>query len=70
PATENLAAIETALKKGGNKNTTIKRFPHLNHLFQESDSGLPSEYGTIEQTISPEVLQSIVSWLQRITNGL
>ena len=69
PATENLAAIETALKKGGNKNITIKRFPHLNHLFQESDSGLPSEYGTIEQTISAEVLESIVSWLQRITNG-
>lgn len=69
PATENLAAIEKALKKGGNKNVTIKRFPNLNHLFQESKIGLPSEYGTIEQTISPEVLQTIATWLNSTTKG-
>jgi len=30
---ENLSAIQAALEKGGNKNSTIKEFPNLNHLF-------------------------------------
>ncbi len=63
PAKENLIAIENALKKGGNKNVTIKEFPNLNHLFQECTTGLPNEYGTIEQTISPNVLQEISQWI-------
>jgi uncharacterized protein len=37
-ATENLAAIEAALKKGGHKQYTIKAFPQLNHLFQTTAS--------------------------------
>ena len=67
PAKENLNAIENALKKGKNKNVTIKEFPNLNHLFQECSTGLPNEYGTIEQTISPKVLQEIAQWISMQT---
>ncbi|HMV08464.1 MAG TPA: alpha/beta hydrolase [Cyclobacteriaceae bacterium] len=61
---ENLMAIKNALTKGGNKNVTTKELAGLNHLFQESKTGSPTEYGTIEQTISPAALTEIVSWLK------
>ena len=60
---ENLDAIKAALAKGGNKNVTIKVYPNLNHLFQESATGLPAEYGTIEQTFSPTVLEDMSKWI-------
>lgn len=64
---ENLEAIKTALEKGGNKNSTIKELPALNHLFQESKTGAPSEYATLEQTFSPAALTEITSWIVNTT---
>lgn len=61
---ENLQAIKNALIKGGNKNVTIKELPGLNHLFQESKTGSPAEYGTIEQTMSPNTLQEVLNWIK------
>lgn len=58
---QNLAAIRLAMKR--NANCTTESFPALNHLFQECETGFYQEYGTIEQTIAPEVLQRIVRWL-------
>ena len=63
PPKENLALIEAALKKGGNKNYTILLMPGLNHLFQTARTGLPGEYGVIEETISPATLQTISDWI-------
>ncbi|MCZ2102218.1 MAG: alpha/beta hydrolase [Chitinophagales bacterium] len=65
PAEENMAAIEMALAKGKNKRAKTVVFPDLNHLFQECDTGLPSEYGVIEQTFAPQVLDEMVDWLKR-----
>jgi len=62
-ATENLPAIEKALKSTGNMSVKIVKFPGLNHLFQHSKTGLPSEYGNIEETFSPEVLKVISDWI-------
>ena len=64
PPKENLTAIKKAIKKGGNKNVTTKEFPNLNHLFQETETGSPSEYATIEQTFSPLVLEEITKWIK------
>jgi dipeptidyl aminopeptidase/acylaminoacyl peptidase len=61
----NLNAIDAALKKGNNKHYTIKSYPRLNHLFQESTTGELDEYGKIEQTISPEVLSDITKWIKQ-----
>jgi hypothetical protein len=66
PAKENLTAINNALKKGGNANVTLKEYPGLNHLFQECTTGLPAEYGVIEQTFSPEVLKDLTDWIKSI----
>lgn len=62
-AMANLNAIKRIAEKSGNKKVTTKQLPGLNHLFQESDKGLPSEYGTIEQTISPVALNEISGWI-------
>ena len=63
PPQENLAAIEAALKKGGNTDFTTKEFPNLNHLFQNCETGLVNEYGNIEETFSEEVLSEITKWI-------
>lgn len=61
---ENLEAIKNALTKGGNNKVTIKVLPNLNHLFQESNTGIPNEYATIEQTFSPIALNEILKWIK------
>jgi fermentation-respiration switch protein FrsA (DUF1100 family) len=63
PADVNLDAINKAVAKGGNKKITTKVLPNLNHLFQECKTGLPDEYGGIEQTFSPIALEEISKWI-------
>ncbi|MGM9820807.1 MAG: alpha/beta hydrolase family protein [Candidatus Onthomorpha sp.] len=56
-ASQNLPAIKQALKQAGNRHFKVLSLPNLNHLFQECQSGMPDEYFSIEQTISPKVLE-------------
>ena len=67
PAGENLAAIAEALKAGGNKDYTVVELPRLNHLFQTSETGSPTEYGRIGETISPAVLELVGDWIVKRT---
>lgn len=67
PPNPNLKEIENALKKAGNKHYTIMELPGLNHLFQECETGSIDEYGEIEQTISPKVLDIMTNWIQKQT---
>jgi dipeptidyl aminopeptidase/acylaminoacyl peptidase len=60
---ENLDLIGAGLKAGGNEDVTLKAFPKLNHLFQNTQTGLPAEYGQIEETMSPEVLKTMSDWI-------
>jgi pimeloyl-ACP methyl ester carboxylesterase len=68
PSRENLAEIEKALKAGGNTNVKTIEFKGLNHLFQPSKTGSPSEYAKIETTIAPEVLKAIGDWIAEQTS--
>jgi pimeloyl-ACP methyl ester carboxylesterase len=63
PSKENLAEIEKALKAGGNAAVKTIEFKGLNHLFQPSKTGSPSEYAKIETTIAPDVLKAIGDWI-------
>ncbi len=63
PPKENLSTIEETLLAGGNKNFIIKELPGLNHLFQTAQTGVPSEYAKIEETISPVALKIIGDWI-------
>ncbi|MEZ6140231.1 MAG: alpha/beta fold hydrolase [Zavarzinella sp.] len=60
---DNLNGIKKALMAGKNSHFEIKEFPGLNHLFQECKSGQLNEYGLIEQTISPKVLDVMAQWI-------
>jgi hypothetical protein len=63
PPREDLEAIEQALKDAGNRDYKIVLLPNLNHLFQTSKTGAPSEYAEIEETIAPIALQTIGDWI-------
>ena len=60
---ENLSAIDSALRRGGNTNVTVKMLPNLNHLFQNCETGSPEEYDEIDETFSPVALREISDWI-------
>ena len=62
----NLPAIRQLLP--ASRKNLVKEYPSLNHLFQHCTTGLPTEYRQIEETISPEVLSDMVSWIHTLTN--
>lgn len=66
PEGANLPEIEKALKQAGNKASTVKPLPGLNHLFQAAKTGSPGEYGEIEETMNPAALAEITTWLRTL----
>lgn len=62
-AIENLNGWEKGMVH--NKKVTIKKYSNLNHLFQKAKTGMPDEYGAIETTIEPFVLEDISNWLNQ-----
>ncbi|WP_455593335.1 alpha/beta hydrolase family protein [Bacteroides sp.] len=66
-AAMNLKAIEENILSNGNKKVTTKMYPELNHLFQHCKQCTLTEYGQLEETISPEVLKDVANWILNIT---
>ncbi|GLR70421.1 alpha/beta hydrolase [Agaribacter marinus] len=64
-ADSNMTGIEKIFSKKP-KLLTAKKYKQFNHLFQPTETGRPSEYAMISQTISPIVLQDISNWLDKI----
>jgi hypothetical protein len=52
-----------ALMHANNPDVEVRIFPNLNHLFQTSTTGSPTEYPTIEETMSPVAMQAIAEWV-------
>ena len=63
-ADSNIPVLKELLKDNG-KNM-IKIYPGLNHLFQHSETGMPDEYGKIEETMSTEVLDDMTNWIKTL----
>ena len=61
PAEQNLPALREALSS--DPGAEVIEVPNLNHLFQTAKTGAPSEYGDIEETLSPTALGLIVHWI-------
>jgi hypothetical protein len=59
----NLPPIQQALQAAGNQHATVQKLDGLNHLFQHATTGSPMEYGTIDETMAPEVLSQIAAWI-------
>ena len=57
-------AIGQYLAKAGNTNYMIRELPDLNHLFQVSETGSPTEYGNIEETFNEEAMKIVADWIQ------
>lgn len=64
----NLKAIRDKLPSSGFN--LVKEYPGLNHVFQHCTTGAVTEYRSIEETISPEVLDDLVSWIYSIPDTL
>jgi dienelactone hydrolase len=65
PPREDLAAIRAATL--GNHDVATVELPGLNHLFQTAKTGAPSEYQSIEETMSPTALKVIGDWVEAHT---
>jgi len=63
---ENLSLFKQLAERSGNENVTTIELPGLNHLFQHCETGSPSEYGDIEETMSPEVLEIMRNWIKEL----
>lgn len=67
-ASKNLEALNYGLKNNEmNKLVTVEG---VNHLFQHCKTGAVTEYREIEETISPEVLTVITTWLSQFKQRL
>jgi pimeloyl-ACP methyl ester carboxylesterase len=62
-AAPNSAAMKSTFAAAKYRDVTLKTFPGLNHLFQHARTGAPSEYGSIEETMSPEVMDTTAKWI-------
>ena len=63
PPQFHIPPIKQALRSNGNSQITVRIMPGLNHLFQNAETGLMSEYNEIPETISPSVLQLVGEWI-------
>lgn len=61
-AAENVTAILSALATARKAEVTVRVFPNLNHFMQAAQTGSPEEYATIEQTIDPAAVRTIVEF--------
>ena len=60
----NIAALEAGLPS--NSRSVIRAEDGLNHLFQHCVTGEFSEYKSIEETFSPEVLSEMIAWIKTL----
>jgi pimeloyl-ACP methyl ester carboxylesterase len=59
----NRGPVEKALAEGGNADHDVVTFDSLNHMFQTAETGLPTEYPKITETMSPEVMGLVGEWI-------
>ena len=67
PAKQNLPAIAAGLAQGLTEDYAVVSLPKLNHLFQTARTGAAKEFANIEETIAPVALETIATWLTRVT---
>jgi pimeloyl-ACP methyl ester carboxylesterase len=68
-AEPNTEGIRKALEKGGNEQVAIQILPNLNHLFQTSETGDPSEYTELDETFAPVAMKAIADWINSLSFG-
>ena len=66
-APEQVALMESAFKKGGNKDVTARVLPNLNHLFVQDADGFPGNYAKLPPPVvmRTDVTATITDWLAK-----
>lgn len=64
PPQEHLEAIEDLLDAAPTNDYRVQSFDGLNHFLQEAQTGLPTEYARLSNTVSPAVLDLMGDWLE------
>ena len=57
------SAIFRALARRGNDDGTVRGMSGPDHLLQDAESGSPSEFARIEQTVTPVALGLVSGWI-------
>ncbi|MCH7415256.1 hypothetical protein MM213_17280 [Belliella sp. R4-6] len=70
PSDREIPIVKRKLTASKSKKNEIVLLEGLNHLFQESKTGLVSEYPQIEQTFAPKALEVISNWILKQTKRL
>lgn len=65
-SSQNLPVFREVAARHPERRIDIHEMPGLNHLFQHAVTGLPAEYGAIDETISEEVLSIIVEFINSL----
>ncbi|MCH2183662.1 MAG: alpha/beta hydrolase [Mariniblastus sp.] len=65
----NVPVLEAIWQEGKHPASEMVRFPGLNHLFQESETGSPAEYVQIDETFNLAPLNKMTEWIQQVTAG-
>jgi uncharacterized protein len=65
PSTLNINTLEPILKKSKVKHSIVELEMH-NHLMQTAITGSVNEYVQIEETMSPETLETISKWIKEL----
>ncbi|MFN7874811.1 MAG: alpha/beta hydrolase [Pirellula sp.] len=68
-AQSNLEVLKQAVRRNPRNRVTWLMLPNLNHLLQECETGLPSEYQELRTGVALSAIDAITKWLkeQRIT---
>lgn len=61
PAADNASVAREALR--GLRDASVVELPGLNHLLQRAETGSPQEYADIDETVSPQALELMASWI-------
>jgi fermentation-respiration switch protein FrsA (DUF1100 family) len=61
---EQADTLAAAFRAGGDRDVTVRKFRHTDHLFVADSSGDPARYAALpSHAVRPEVLGAIADWL-------
>jgi hypothetical protein len=63
PSLENIAAARALLQRFDKPGWAVREFAGMNHVFQHCRTGMPDEYGAIDQVMDDEVVGEVVNWI-------
>lgn len=70
PPTLNVGPMKDAFAAAGNRDYTVTVLPTMNHLFQASETGNPSEYASLKKEFAPGFLELLSDWIQERTASI